>query len=219
MNPPPAIGLITVWIVEDHPVFAKHLRRLICSEEDLDCTQHFATATELFDKLSHGSERPDILMLDLGLPGRGGLEVLAQLRIDEPKLKVLILSGFDDRERVYRAICNGASGYLLKTSDPDEILGGIRDVMHGAAALSSAIASMILLGFSKHGPVEKLEPLTQREEQVLGGLVKGFIKKEIGEQLSISPHTVDMHLRSIYRKLHVRTQTEAVAKALRQGLV
>jgi len=214
-----AIHLTIVWIVEDHPVFAKHLRRLICSEEDLDCTHHFATANELFEKLGSAAERPDILILDLGLPGRDGLEVLAQLRTDEPKLKVLILSGFDDRERVYRAICNGASGYLLKTSDPDEILGGIRDVMHGAAALSSAIASMILLGFSKHGPVEELEPLTQREEQVLGGLVKGFIKKEIGDQLSISSHTVDMHLRSIYRKLHVRTQTEAVAKALRQGLV
>jgi DNA-binding NarL/FixJ family response regulator len=218
MTDSPTPAPITVWILEDHLVFAKQVRRLIASEDDLECPYHFSMPAELFDKLA-GSERPDVLLLDLGLPQMDGLDVLARLRQQQPLLKVLILSAYDDRERVYRAICNGASGYLLKTADPDEILDGIRDVVHGAAALSSAIASMILDGFSRHGPVEELEPLTQREEQVLGGLVKGFIKKEIGEQLHISTHTVDMHLRSIYRKLHVSTQTEAVAKALRQGLV
>ena len=91
--------------------------------------------------------------------------------------------------------------------------------MQGSAALSSPIASMILEGFAKHGPVEETEPLTSREEEVLRLLVKGFIKKEIAEQLDISQHTVDMHLRAVYRKLHVRTQTEAVSKALRKGLV
>jgi DNA-binding NarL/FixJ family response regulator len=136
-----------------------------------------------------------------------------------PEVKVLILTSFDDREKVYRAICNGASGYLLKTSDPDDILNGIRDVMHGASALSSPIAKMILEGFSRYGPVQEIEPLTQREEDVLRYLVKGLIKKEIADQLGISQHTVDMHLRSVYRKLHVRSQTEAVSKALRQGLV
>ena len=136
-----------------------------------------------------------------------------------PDVKVLILTSFDDREKVYRAICNGASGYLLKTSDPDEILNGIRDVIHGASALSSPIAKMILEGFSRYGPVEQIEPLTSREEDVLRYLVKGLIKKEIADQLSISQHTVDMHLRSVYRKLHVRSQTEAVSKALRQGMV
>jgi len=218
MTDSPTPAPITVWILEDHLVFAKQVRRLIASEDDLKCPYHFSMPAELFGKLA-GGERPDVLLLDLGLPQMDGLEVLARLRQQQPLLKVLILSAYDDRERVYRAICNGASGYLLKTADPDEILDGIRDVVHGAAALSSAIASMILDGFSRHGPVVELEPLTQREEQVLGGLVKGFIKKEIGDQLHISTHTVDMHLRSIYRKLHVSTQTEAVAKALRQGLV
>ena len=132
---------------------------------------------------------------------------------------MLILTASDDREKVYRAICNGASGYLLKTADPDEILTGIRDVLHGASALSSPIAKMILEGFSRHGPVKEIEPLTAREEDVLRYLVQGLIKKEIAEQLGISQHRVDMHLRSVYRKLHVRSQTEAVSKALRQGLV
>ena len=208
-----------IWILEDHQVFAKQIRRLIDGEDDLECPYHFASPDEFFEKLQYTKDRPDILLLDLGLPRMDGLEVLVKVREMMPEVKVLILSAFDDRERVYRAICNGASGYLLKTADPDEILDGIQDVIHGAAALSSAIATMILNGFAKHGSVEETEALTAREEEVLKFLVKGFIKKEIAEQLSISQHTVDMHLRSVYRKLHVRSQTEAVSKALRQGIV
>ncbi len=208
-----------VWILEDHEVFARQIRRLISSEEDLACPYHFSSAAELFEKLRFTSERPDILLLDLGLPRRDGLDVLTDLRQVMPELKILILSASDDKEKVYRAICNGASGYLLKTADPDEILSGIRDVVHGTSALSSSIASMILQGFSRHGPVTHIDPLTAREQEVLKFLVKGLIKKEIADELHISQHTVDMHLRAIYRKLEVRSQTEAVSKALRQGLV
>ncbi|MGC4017399.1 MAG: response regulator transcription factor [Luteolibacter sp.] len=111
-----------VWILEDHQVFAKHVRRLLAGEADIDCPHHFSHPDELFEKLRFTTERPDVLLLDLGLPGRDGLQVLDEVRQVLPELKVLILSAFDDRERVYRAICNGASGYLLKTADPDEIL-------------------------------------------------------------------------------------------------
>jgi DNA-binding NarL/FixJ family response regulator len=205
-------------MIEDHEIFAKHIRRLIDGEDDMACPRHFTCAADLFAQLQVSNERPDLLLLDLGLPGRDGLEILAEIRHMIPEVKVLILTAHDDREKVYRAICNGASGYLLKTADPDEILAGIRDVMHGASALSSSVATMILEGFSRHGPVQQIEPLTVRESEVLRELVKGFIKKEIGDHLEISQHTVDMHLRSVYRKLHVRSQTEAVSKALRQGL-
>lgn len=209
----------SIWILEDHEVFAKQIRRLISNEDDLTCPHQFASAAELFDKLKFTNERPDLLLLDLGLPRRDGLEVLSDVRILLPDVKVLILSASDDREKVYRAICNGASGYLLKTADPDEILSGIRDVINGTSALSAPIASMILQGFARYGPVKHIDPLTAREEEVLRFLVKGLIKKEIADELSISQHTVDMHLRTVYRKLQVRSQTEAVSKALRQGLV
>lgn len=208
-----------IWIVEDHELFAKQIRRLISGEDDLKCIYHFNCAADLFHKLRSTNERPDLMLLDLGLPRTNGLEVLEEIRAALPEVKVLILTAHDDREKVYRAICNGASGYLLKTADPDEILSGIRDVMHGASALSSPIAKMIFEGFSRYGPVKDIEPLTTREEDVLRYLVKGLIKKEIADQLGISQHTVDMHLRSVYRKLHVRSQTEAVSKALRQGIV
>lgn len=210
---------LRIWILEDHSKFAKQMSRLIDSEDDMECEKVFNHPDDLYSEINYGSPLPDLLLLDLGLPGRDGLQVLTEIRAKFAAQKIIILTAFDDRERVYTAICNGASGYLLKTADPDEIIDGIRDTMSGAAPLSGAIASMILEGFSKLGPVEETEPLTAREEDVLRSLVKGFIKKEIADQLDISLHTVDMHLRSVYRKLHVCTQTEAVSKALRKGLV
>jgi DNA-binding NarL/FixJ family response regulator len=140
-------AITTIWILEDHEVFAKQIRRLIGAEEDMACPHHFTSAADFYDKLKFTNERPDLLLLDLGLPRRDGLEVLSDIRRILPEVKVLILTSFDDRDKVYRAICNGASGYLLKTADPDEILNGIRDVVHGASALSSPIAKMILEGF------------------------------------------------------------------------
>jgi DNA-binding NarL/FixJ family response regulator len=209
----------TIWILEDHENFAKQIKRMIDAEEDMQCPFHFTNAEEMYEKLKFTSEHPDLLLLDLGLPRKSGLEVLYDLKTLMPHTKVLILSSFDEREKVYRAICNGAAGYLLKTSDTDELIGGIREIIRGESALSSPIAKMILEGFSRYGPVEQVEPLTSREEDVLRFLVQGLIKKEIADELNISQHTVDMHVRSVYRKLHVRSQTEAVAKALRQGIV
>ncbi len=208
-----------IWILEDHENFAKQIARMINAEEDLECPHHFTNAEEMYEKLKFTTEHPDLLLLDLGLPRKGGLEVLYDLKTLLPNTKVLILSSFDEREKVYRAICNGAAGYLLKTGDPDELIQGIRSIIQGESALSSPIAKMILEGFSRHGPVEQTEPLTSREEDVLRFLVQGLIKKEIADELNISQHTVDMHVRSVYRKLHVRSQTEAVSKALRQGIV
>ncbi|MDX1679425.1 MAG: response regulator transcription factor [Akkermansiaceae bacterium] len=209
----------TIWVLEDHDNFAKQIMRLINAEDDMECPHHFRSADEMYEKVKFTKDHPDLLLLDLGLPKKGGLEVLTDLKTLMPNTKVLILSSFDEREKVYRAICNGAAGYLLKTSDPDELMDGIRDILQGESALSSPIAKMILEGFSRHGPVEQTEPLTTREQDVLRFLVQGLIKKEIADELDISQHTVDMHVRSIYRKLHVHSQTEAVSKALRQGIV
>ena len=210
---------VRIWLLEDHPQFAKQMTRLISGEDDLDCEKVFAHPNELYSEINFGTPLPDLMIFDLGLPGKDGLQVLREVKEKYPQQKIVILTAFDDRERVYRALCNGASGYLLKTAEPDDIVNGIRDVMNGAAPLSGAIASMILDGFAKLGPVEETEPLTNREEEVLRAMVRGLIKKEIADELEISLHTVDMHLRAVYRKLHVRTQTEAVSKAIRKGLV
>ena len=209
-----------VWILEDHAQFAKQLCRLIDSEDDLEVEKAFSHPDQLLAELGYSSNKlPDLMLFDLGLPGKDGLQMLREVKALAPEQRIVVLTSFDDRERVYRAICNGASGYLLKTSEPEDIVAGIRNVVNGTAALSGEVANMILEGFSKLGPVEETEPLTGREEEVLRAMVKGFIKKEIADQLEISQHTVDMHLRSVYRKLHVRTQTEPVSKSPRKGLV
>lgn len=215
----PGAPPLRIWILEDHPHFAKQMARLLSGEPDMECEKAFSHPDELMNELNFNPHPPDLLLLDLGLPGRDGIEVLLDVRSKIPNQKVVILTSFDDRERVYRALCNGASGYLLKTADPDDIVSGVRDVANGAGTLSAEIAGMILEGFAKHGPVEESDPLTFREEEVMNLLVKGYIKKEIAQALDISQHTVDMHLRSVYRKLQVRNQTEAVAIALRRGLV
>lgn len=223
MTPPePAIPAppILVWVVEDHERFATQLQRLVDGEDDMECPHRFGSAADLFRQLQASSTRPDVLTLDIGLPGMSGLDILSEVRAALPGIRMMILSSSDEREKIYTAICNGASGYLLKNSEPEEILDGIREVARGAAPLSPEVAGMILQGFARLGPVGGgTEPLTPREEEVLRHLVKGLIKKEIADALTISLHTVDMHLRAIYRKLHVRTQTEAVSVALRQGLV
>ncbi len=220
-SPATAQTTIRVWLLEDHDVYAKHLKRLIDSAPDLTCEARARDADGLFDLLGKAVRWPNVLVLDLGLPGgTSGIEVLTRLRGQYPDIAVMVLSSSDEREKVYHAICNGASGYLLKTADPDEILNGIRDVHAGAAPLSAQVAGMILRGFSRMGPLRsKSEPLTNRENEVLRHLVKGLLKKEIADALAISQHTVDMHLRSIYRKLHVHSQTEAVSVAFREGLV
>lgn len=141
----------TIWIVEDNEIFAKRMCRLIDAEDDMTCPHRFACAEDLMDKLRFTSERPDLLLLDIGLPGRDGLEILGDVRDMLPGLKVLILTVFDDREKIYRAICNGASGYLLKTDEPDEILAGIRVVMDGATAISNPVAKIILERWRNYG--------------------------------------------------------------------
>lgn len=218
-TPPETQLPVRIWILEDHSRFAKQLSRLIDGEEDMGCEKVFNHPDDLIRELAYSRRFPDLMLFDIGLPGRDGIEVLTEVRRVMPEQKIIILTSFDDRERVYNAICNGASGYLLKTSDPDDIVAGVRNVMNGSATLSGPIAHMILEGFSRLGPVEPTEPLTAREEDVLRLLVRGLIKKEIADQLEVSTHTVDMHLRSVYRKLQVRSQTAAVSKAIRKGLV
>ena len=129
-----------IWIVDDHDVFAKQIGRLIESEPDMSCAHHFSSAADLFEKLQFTRDFPDLLLLDLGLPRRSGLDILPDIRKIMPHSKILVLTASDDREKVYRAICNGASGYLLKTADPDDIIQGIRDVIDGTSALSSPIS-------------------------------------------------------------------------------
>lgn len=226
MNPAPASTtstpvneVINVWLIEDNSTFRRTVARIIDRIEGMACPLSFSACEEAIQTLQKG-QRPDVILLDIGLPGMSGLEGIQAIKELAPNTHMIILTVFDDQEKVFKAICAGASGYLLKTSPAEAITDGIRDVMNGGAPMNGRIARMVLAMFSKMAPpLSNDYGLTERERQILNLMVEGLIKKEIADKLDVSFHTVDTHLRNIYTKLQVNTQTGAVAKALREGLI
>jgi DNA-binding NarL/FixJ family response regulator len=213
----------TVWLIEDNTTYRNTVACVIDSTEDMRCLQAFSSCEEALRAL-HEGESPTVILIDVGLPGMNGIQGIREIKAQAPKTLLVVLTVFDDQEKVFHAICAGASGYLLKASPIAEIAKGIRDVTQGGAPMNGNIARMVLGMFSKLAPSRKVDEqadygLTPREQEILQLMVDGLIKKEIADQLSVSFHTVDTHLRNIYTKLQVNTQTGAVVKAVREGLV
>jgi DNA-binding NarL/FixJ family response regulator len=187
------------------------------------CERDFGSFEE--SQMALGGKPPDVLLLDVGLPGINGIEALAHIHQIAPSTRAVILTVFDDAEKIFQAICAGASGYLLKTSAIDEIADAIRQVMEGGAPMTPKVAKMVIDLFGKMGKTRRQPTgsddydLTPREKDILELMVEGLIKKEIADRLDLSVHTVSTHLRSVYEKLHVNTNTGAVAKAIREGII
>jgi DNA-binding NarL/FixJ family response regulator len=157
--------------------------------------------------------------LDVGLPGMSGLDGIRLIKARSPNALVVILTVFEDDDKVFSAICAGAAGYLLKTSSVTEITQAVRDALAGGSPMTSRIARRVLDMFSKLAPKQSDYGLSDREKEILQLMTTGLIKKEIADRLTLSVHTVDTYLRRIYEKLEVNTRTGAVAKALKEGLV
>ncbi|WP_395741565.1 response regulator [Prosthecobacter sp.] len=208
----------TLWIVEDHASFRRTLVRLLATESDLQCTRDFDSCEKLLAALS-GSNAPDLILLDVGLPGMSGLEGIRLIKERSPKTLVVILTVFEDDDKVFQAICAGAAGYLLKTGSGADITQAVRDALAGGSPMNPRIARRVLDMFSKLAPKQRDYGLSDREKEILQLMTTGLIKKEIADRLSLSVHTVDTYLRRIYEKLEVNTRTGAVAKALKEGLV
>lgn len=209
---------IDVWVIEDNETLRKTVARVLGREKDMDCSHQFDRCEDAFTVLVEGA-RPQVILLDLGLPGMSGVEGIKRIKASLPEIEILVFSVFDDNDRVFNAICAGASGYLLKTSSMTEIPEAIREVVAGGAPMNARIARRVLEMFSKVVPSNKDYGLTVRETEVLDQMVEGLTKKEIADRLDLSFHTVDKHIRGIYSKLHVNTMTGAVAKALKEGLL
>ncbi len=210
---------IRVWLVEDNIPFRRAVARLINKLDGMTCAGEFGSAEESFRRLAIG-DIPDVMLLDVGLPGINGLDAVGKIRKALPETRVIILTAFEDDEKIVKAICNGASGYLLKSAPMEEISGAILDVVGGGAPINPRIAKRVLELFSSMAPPEgKDYGLTPRERQILERMVEGRIKKEIASDLDMNYHTVDAHIRSIYTKLEVHTRAGAVAKALKERLL
>jgi DNA-binding NarL/FixJ family response regulator len=157
--------------------------------------------------------QPDVVLMDIDLPGRDGIQAVTSLHREFPTVEVLMLTVFDDDDRVFRALCAGASGYLLKKTPPEQIIQAIQDVYAGGAPMSPSIARKVIATFpSRATQTADLDQLTSRESQVLHYLAQGLSYKLVAAELSISIETVRTHIKRIYEKLHVHSVTEAVAK-------
>jgi DNA-binding NarL/FixJ family response regulator len=214
MNTPPH----RLWIIEDNRAYREAVTYALETEPGISCDAAFSSA-EAALKHWETSEAPNVILLDLDLPGMSGLDALREFRRLNESVAVLILTEFDDRPKVFQAISEGASGYLLKSSPIADIVRGIHEVMAGGAPLNARIAKMMLSTFTHVKPTQPDTALTAREREVLTRLAAGAAKKQIAAELAISYHTVDMHTRAIYKKLQVNNLSGAVNKALRSGLV
>jgi DNA-binding NarL/FixJ family response regulator len=211
---------IRVAIFEDRKLVRDAYEAIINGTPGLCCTGSFANASDLM--LSIRRSNPDVVLMDIEMPGIDGVEATSLIHTKFPSIKVLIQTIFDDDEKVFKAICAGASGYILKDSTPAKLLESIEEVHTGGAPMSPTIASKVLRLFQKIAPQTKAdedEVLTKREKEILSLIVDGYTFKQIAEKTFISYETVRSHVKNIYKKLHVASSTEAVVKALRQGII
>lgn len=203
----------TIGIVEDDTVLRKTLVRLVDETRDFRCAAGCATGEEALQKLP--PLKPAVVLMDLNLPQMSGIECIRKLKELLPKTQVIVLTVYEDSEHIFRALKAGASGYLLKRSEPEEILEAIANAREGGAPMSSQIARRVVHSFHTPTPAGlDTTALTERENEILALLSKGYANKEIADKLQISVPTVRTHLRHIYEKLHVRSRSEAIVKYL-----
>jgi DNA-binding NarL/FixJ family response regulator len=162
------------------------------------------------------ADQPDVVLMDINMASMDGIECVHRLKKLMPKVQVVMLTVYEDSDKIFRALAAGATGYLLKRCAPDELLQAIRDVLAGGSPMSHAIARKVVASFqATTSPADQENQLSPREERVLDCLARGLAYKQIGDELGISINTIRTHLQHIYEKLHVRSRTEAVAKYVR----
>lgn len=210
---------IRVLVFEDNFKLRESLYFLINSEEDLMCCGTFPDC-KLLEKVIHET-KPNVILMDIEMPGMNGIEAARIIKSKYPELPVLMQTVFHDDSHIFNAICAGASGYLLKSSSSEAYAQSIRDVYNGGSPMSGPVARRVLELFQKNVvPSESRDyDLTLKEKEVLAWLIEGKSFKQIAASIGISYETVRSHMKNIYSKLHVHSNTEAVIKALKEKLV
>jgi DNA-binding NarL/FixJ family response regulator len=203
---------IRVCLVEDHRATRETFAKLLGLAPGIECAGVCGDGIEALDRIP--KLRPDVVLMDINLPGKNGIECVTELKRALPDTEFIMLTTYDDTDLIFDALRAGACGYLLKRSAPEELVRAIQDTMRGGSPMSMEIARRVVSHFHRpDGPTPGA--LTAREQEILGLLAKGLAYKEIADRLNLSPHTIHNRLRGIYRKLQVKSGPEAVAKFLR----
>jgi DNA-binding NarL/FixJ family response regulator len=209
---------LRISIVEDDPATQEALRLLIDGTDGFRCGGVFGSAEMALRGL--GEPPPDVLLLDINLPGMPGCDAVRLFHDRHPQMAILMLTLYDDEERIFASLCNGARGYLLKKTPPAKLLEAIREIGGEGAPLSPEIAHKVVRLFREIKPVEKIDAdLTRLEVRLLSLLADGFSYQTAADEMRVSINTVRNYIRSIYEKLHVHSKSEAVSKALKARLI
>lgn len=223
-SPVTAPNEITIVVADDHRVVRAGLVALLAQQKGLRVVGEAGTGEEAIRQVQ--ATRPRVVLMDLQMPGMGGIEATREIRARWPETEVLVLTTFHDDELIWGGIRAGARGYLLKDTPPDELFRAIQTVAEGRTLLPPEILSRLTHVIQQGGPAssgapseEPVEPLTERELETLRLMARGYSNKEIAQTLYISENTVKTHISSIFRKLEVTDRTEAATKALRLGLI
>lgn len=212
--------MINVAIVEDNSTIREGLSALINGTEGYKCVGSFGDAESFLQKINLLDI--NVVLMDIGLPGMNGIDGVKNAVVKNPEISILMLTVYEESEFVFDALCAGACGYLVKKTPPIRLLEAIKDANDGGSPMSSRIARQVITAFKegKGASIDEDEfDLTEREVSVLNLLADGFNYQEIAENLFISVDTVRHHIRNIYKKLHVHSQSEAVAKAIRKKII
>jgi DNA-binding NarL/FixJ family response regulator len=206
--------MILVSIVDDEKKLCKSIATFLNGSTGFRCVSIYGSAEAALQHLP--TDRPDVVLMDINMAGMDGIECVRRLKTLAPQIQILMLTVYEDTEQIFKALAAGATGYLLKRLEPEELLQAIRDVHAGGSPMSNSIARKVVASFQEaNGAGGKQNLLTPREQAVLDCLAQGLAYKQIGDKLGISINTIRAHLRHIYEKLHVQSRTEAVAKYLR----
>ena len=211
--------MIRVVIVEDKKAIREGLVVLLGATEGIDCVASYECCEDMLLQL--GSDDPGVILMDIGLPGMSGIEGIREVRKVRDDAVIVVLSVYEDDENIFEALCRGASGYLVKNTRPARLIEAITEAHEGGSPMSSHIARKVVNLFQKNfrGSGDVDVHLTDREKEMLAGLSDGDSYGSIADSLFISVDTVRYHIRNIYQKLQVHTQSAAVSKAIRKGLI
>jgi DNA-binding NarL/FixJ family response regulator len=201
----------TVIIVEDDTGLREQLLKILESASDIKCLGAFSSGEDALPEILE--RKPDVVLMDIRLPGMSGIQCVTEIKNVIPEMQIIMVTIYEDSDRIFMALKAGASGYLVKSSPPEQLIQAIRDAYTGGAPMSSHIARKVVQHFHQQGQsVQESANLTPREREVLDLLARGLIYKQIGSKLSIGPETVKTHVKNICQKMHVQGRLKAVAK-------